>query len=148
MAAGSGLFYALVVLLLRQLRDESSAWLTTLNLLGSAAVIAGFALCDCENFGEFQTWLAMPTSRQYVFIAAYGVIQLAVPYVLFSKGLKVVSPQEAGIITLLEPVFNPLWAYLIAPDRESPTIWTLAGGTLILAALAWRYWPRSGAGTT
>jgi drug/metabolite transporter (DMT)-like permease len=143
MAAGSGLFYALVVLLLRQLRDESPAWLTTLNLLGSAVVIAGFAFCDCESFGEFQAWLAMPTPGQYAFIAAYGVIQLAVPYVLFSRGLKVVSPQEAGIITLLEPVFNPLWAYLIAPDRESPTIWTLAGGSLILAALAWRYWPHS-----
>ena len=34
--------------------------------------------------------------------------------VLVARGLRVVSPQEAGTITLLEPLLNPLWAYLAA----------------------------------
>jgi DME family drug/metabolite transporter len=53
-----------------------------------------------------------------------------------------VSPQEAGVITLLEPLLNPLWAYLVAPETEAPTMYTLLGGVCILGALAWRYWPR------
>lgn len=141
MAAGSGFFYAIVVLFLRQLRNESAAWLTTLNLLGGSAVILGFAALHEECF-EVGSWLAKPSGRQLVFLAVYGVVQLAVPYFLFAKGLKVISPQEAGIITLLEPLLNPLWAYLIAPDRETPTLWTFVGGAIMLAALAWRYWPR------
>jgi drug/metabolite transporter (DMT)-like permease len=63
-----------------------------------------------------------------------------------ARGLRVVSSQEAGVITLLEPLLNPLWAYLVAPQRESPTGYTFAGGALILGALAWRYWPRGKTG--
>jgi drug/metabolite transporter (DMT)-like permease len=43
------------------------------------------------------------------------------------------------MITLLEPLLNPLWAYLIA--AEAPSALTLVGGAFILGALAWRYWP-------
>ena len=53
-----------------------------------------------------------------------------------------VSPQEAGAITLLEPVLNPLWAYLISPETDTPTAVTWIGGVLILGALAYRYLPR------
>jgi hypothetical protein len=58
-----------------------------------------------------------------------------------ARGLRVVSPQEAGVITLLEPLLNPLWAYHVSPETETPTVFTLVGGALILSALAWRYWP-------
>jgi len=58
-----------------------------------------------------------------------------------ARGLRAVNSQEAGVITLLEPLLNPLWAYVVAPEKESPTAYTLAGGVLILGALAWRYWP-------
>jgi drug/metabolite transporter (DMT)-like permease len=51
-----------------------------------------------------------------------------------------VSPQDAGTISLLEPLLNPLWAYLIS--GEQPSLYTLGGGAFILGALAWRYWPR------
>ena len=38
-----------------------------------------------------------------------------------------------GFIKLAEPVFNPLWAWLVA--NELPPIWTFIGGTVILAAI-------------
>ena len=56
------------------------------------------------------------------------------------RGLRVVTTQEAGMITLLEPLLNPLWAYWIS--SEEPAGATLIGGAFILGALAWRYWPR------
>jgi drug/metabolite transporter (DMT)-like permease len=65
---------------------------------------------------------------------------MALPYWLMARSLKVVSPQEAGTISLLEPLLNPLWAYLVS--GEQPSLYTLAGGAFILGALAWRYWPR------
>jgi drug/metabolite transporter (DMT)-like permease len=133
MGAGSGLMYAGVVLFLSQLRAHSPAFLMVLNLLGSAAVLGVYLWLT----GGF----ALPTPLQLAWLALFGVVQMAAPYWLFARGLRTISPQEAGIITLLEPVLNPVWAYMIAPQTEVPSWWTLAGGLVLLAALAWRYVP-------
>jgi drug/metabolite transporter, DME family len=71
------------------------------------------------------------------------MVQLAVPYWLMARGLRYVPSFEAGLLTLIEPVLNPLWAYLISPESERPTMWTVLGGVMILGTLAVRYWPRS-----
>lgn len=140
MAAGSGVFYAAVVLLLGHLKQQSPAFLMVLNLIGSAVCLGGFVLV---RYGpaEFVTWVSAPTWSQLVFLAVFGAVQMAAPYWLFARGLRTVSAQEAAVITLLEPVLNPVWAYLIAPDKEVPTEWTVVGGAVLLAALAWRYAP-------
>jgi drug/metabolite transporter (DMT)-like permease len=128
----SGFFYAGVILFLRRLRDVSSNWLTVLNHLGAALAVAPLLL---HHGWPRLTW------AQLGVLAVFGAVQMGLPYLLMARGLRVVSPQEAGVITLLEPLLNPIWAFLAAPERESPTAYTLAGGALILAALAWRYWP-------
>jgi len=141
MGAGSGLTYAGVVLFLGHLKGECPAGLMVLNLLGCAACIAGIVLL---RFGwdECRTWLVAPSLPQLLFLMVFGSLQMAVPYWLFARGLRSVTAQEAGIITLLEPVLNPIWAYLVAPERETPTIWTIAGGGILLGALAWKYAPK------
>jgi DME family drug/metabolite transporter len=145
MAAGSGVMYSGVVLFLGHLKAESPAFLMVLNLIGSAACLGTAALTNClldAGWSGFVGWLTAPTAGQLAFLAVFGAVQMAVPYWLFARGLRVVSAQEAAVITLLEPVLNPVWAYLIAPDKEVPTGWTVAGGLVLLAALAWRYMPR------
>lgn len=141
MGAGSGLTYAGVVLFLGYLNRECAAGLMVLNLLGSAFCIAVVVLLR-YGWEAFQTWLLAPSWQQLLFLAVFGILQMAMSYWLFARGLRVVSPQEAGIITLLEPVLNPIWAYLVAPERETPTIWTIAGGGILLGALAWKYLPK------
>jgi len=95
------------------------------------------------GWSTFEVWLFAPSLEQILFLMVFGIFQMAVPYWLFSRSLKSVTPQEAGIITLLEPVLNPIWAYAVAPERETPTIWTIAGGGILLGALAWKYYPRN-----
>jgi len=140
MGLGSGLTYAVVMVFLRVLRTESAAWLTALNLFGSAFAIALYVLL---RFGpeEFASWATAPAMPQFAVMAVYGVVQMAIPYWLFARGLRVLSPQEAGIITLIEPLLNPVWAYLMTPEKDAPTVPMIVGGALILAALAWRYLP-------
>jgi drug/metabolite transporter, DME family len=140
MGLGSGLTYGGVILCLRYLRSEAPQWLAVQNHLGSAVCLAvgvglysGFAYCV--------EWLTMPTWRQLTFLAVFGSVQMGVPYWLFARGLRSVSPQEAGAITLLEPLLNPVWAYLISPERDTPMPTTWVGGVLILGALAYRYSP-------
>ncbi len=140
MGLGSGLTYAVVMVFLRVLRTESAAWLTALNLFGSAFAIALYILL---RFGpeDFAIWATAPAMPQFAVMAVYGVVQMAIPYWLFARGLRVLSPQEAGIITLIEPLLNPVWAYLMTPEKDAPTVPMIVGGALILAALAWRYLP-------
>jgi drug/metabolite transporter (DMT)-like permease len=70
----------------------------------------------------------------------FGSLQMGLPYWLVARGLRSVSPQEAGAITLLEPILNPIWAYLVS--GEIPDKFTWIGGGFIVGALLWRYWPR------
>jgi len=138
MGAGSGLMYGGIVLFLRALRHESSAWLTVWNLTGSALLLALFVLVR-EGPTATWNWLTAPSAKQLIFLVFFGAMQMAIPYWLFARGLKTVSPTEAGLITLLEPVLNPIWAYLISPETDRPTWATWVGGGLLLGALAWRY---------
>ena len=137
---GSGVVYALVVLFLRVLRDHAAAWLVALNLLGTAFTLGLFVLLT-SGPTAFASWVSTPSAEQVAVLAAFGAVQMALPYWLFTRGLRYVSPQEAAIITLVEPLLNPLWAYLITPAKDTPNGWMFAGGTLILLALAWRYLP-------
>ncbi|HJZ57397.1 MAG TPA: DMT family transporter [Gemmataceae bacterium] len=139
LGVASGVVYAGVVLFLSSLREFSPAWLVFLNHIGSAAALGLFiALAPADVSG----WVAMPTSAQLALLAVFGAVQMAIPYWLFARGLRVVSPQEAGIITLLEPLLNPVWAYLITPETDTPNGPMFLGGGLILAALVWRYMPQ------
>jgi DME family drug/metabolite transporter len=131
-ALGSGVTYAGVILGLRVLRGASPRWLTIINHLTGALVLLPFI------------WFAVkatPTLSQLGLLFVFGAGQMALPYWLVARGLRVVSPQETGTITLLEPLLNPLWAYLVSPESEKPTFYTLLGGACIIGALAWRYWP-------
>jgi drug/metabolite transporter (DMT)-like permease len=140
MGAGSGIVYAIVVLFLRVLRDFSSAWLVALNLLGSATLLVLFVLAS-EGPTKFIDWIATPSLKQLAVLVAFGVLQMALPYWLFARGLRSVSPHEAAIITLIEPLLNPVWAYLMTPEKDTPTPSMLMGGGLILLALVWCYLP-------
>lgn len=129
-ALASGVAYAGVLIGLRVCRDTSSRWLTTWNQLWSAALLLPLLF-----------FLRPPSLSQLGLLFVFGVFQMGVSYWLVARGLRSVSPQEAGAITLLEPILNPLWAYLVSPGTETPPPLTYLGGGMILAALAWRYWP-------
>ena len=130
-ALGSGFAYAGVLLGLRVLRGVSSRWLTVWNHLLSGLVLVPLVVA-----------LKPPTLEQFIVLFFYGSLQMGLAYWLVARGLRAVSPQEAGAITLLEPILNPIWAYLVSPRTEVPNTATCIGGAVILGALAWRYWPR------
>jgi drug/metabolite transporter, DME family len=143
MGVGSGIVYAIVVLFLRVLRAYSSAWLVALNLIGSALMLGLFVLVG-SGPTEFIAWLISPSLGQIAVLVVFGAVQMALPYWLFTRGLRTVSPHEAAIITLIEPLLNPIWAYCLSPNKDTPTLPMFLGGSLILLALIWRYIPTRG----
>jgi len=109
----AGVSYAGVILFLRALRDENSAWLMAINLLATSAVLLPFVIWA-------NIW---PNATQLTLLCCFGVFQMGLPYVLFSRGLKQVSSVEASGIVLLDPILLPLWVWLVW--RETPAWWTI-----------------------
>ena len=125
MGIGSGMFYGLFLLWLRRLRYADPIAVTFVNCLGVAVLLAPFPGVwdvDAQDVGQ---------------LAFMGLVQFAVPYVLFTAGLRLISGAEASLIALAEPVLNPVWVAIFV--GEEPTTATIIGGAIILAGLALRY---------
>ena len=73
------------------------------------------------------------SGRDIVLLSLLGAFQLALPCILMIRAARYLSPQETALLSLLEVVFGPLWAWLGA--GEQPAAATLYGGVLILGAL-------------
>jgi drug/metabolite transporter (DMT)-like permease len=125
----SGIAFGALILVLEKL-DRSGggnvnpAMIVLLNNLGVIALLFPVAWATGALF--IPAW-------KIAAVAGVGVIQLAVPYVLFQLALRRVQPVDASLLTLLEPVLNPVWVALATAER--PDIATLIGGTAILASL-------------
>jgi drug/metabolite transporter (DMT)-like permease len=72
------------------------------------------------------------TGRDLVVSVILGVVCTAFAYTLWTEGMRRIRVQHSAILGYLEPVSAPLYALLLLGQR--PSVWTLAGGVLILAA--------------
>jgi DME family drug/metabolite transporter len=131
LAMGSGLCWALAICGLR--------WLGADPARGSpaAAVVSG-------NFTAFLVGLplALPVGSHgitdWAVVLYLGVFQIALAYVFVTAAIQVLPALEAAVILLLEPVLNPVWAWLV--QRETPGAWALLGGAVILGATTVKSW--------
>ncbi|HYU32534.1 MAG TPA: DMT family transporter [Thermoanaerobaculia bacterium] len=133
LAALSGLTWALTIMGLRALGrggDEGGSWGPASALWGSI-----FAALGCLP-------MALPvgpsTAQDWLIIVFLGVFQIAVAYVFLLRGIGQVPAVEASLLLLLEPVLNPVWAWIVHGER--PGAWSLAGGAILLLATAGKTW--------
>ncbi len=142
MGFGSGLFFGLFLLWMRRLREIDPLAITAWNNLAVALIFAAWLAVTPAGQAELRlparALAAEPgTALTLGLLVLMGLVQIAAPYVLFSWGLRGVGGVEASLLTLIEPVLNPVWVVLFIGERPAPA--TLLGGGLILAALALRY---------
>jgi drug/metabolite transporter (DMT)-like permease len=122
---GSGFFYGLFLVWLRRLRYADPIAVTFVNCAGVAVVFALYP----------GTWDV--SVEDVGMLALMGLVQFALPYVVFTTGLRYVSAAEASLIALIEPVLNPIWVSIFI--GENPTTATIVGGAIILSGLVLRY---------
>jgi DME family drug/metabolite transporter len=124
LALASGFFWALTVCGLRWMGAADGEHGSPV-----AAVVSG-------NLTAFLVSLplALPASGHSVgdwaVILYLGVFQIALAYVFVTSALGAIPALEASLILLVEPVLNPVWAWLIQGERPGP--WVLLGGAMIL----------------
>ena len=101
------------------------------NDSGAATVIAG-------NFIAFVVCLPLAiqgvhASKVDIAVLLYlGIFQIALAYVLLTRSMRAVPGLEAATLLLVEPVFNPIWTWIVHGER--PGTLALIGGVLIVGA--------------
>jgi drug/metabolite transporter, DME family len=126
LALGSGLCYAGVIITLKLLRDEDSAWLVALCHAAAGLLLLPIVASQTISL----------TPSQWGLTALFGVVQMGLPYVIFASALRRVPIQDAALLTLLEPILNPLWVYCLWGEPVEVATWI--GGGLIVGGLVLR----------
>ncbi len=117
--------FALFIVLLRKQRDASPAGSVFLGNVLTALIGLPFM------------FEAVPDISGLLGLLYLGVFQLGTAYVLYTLAIPHVTAMEAILITLIEPILNPIWVFLLM--GETPAWTSLVGGVVILSAVTWRH---------
>lgn len=127
LAAISGLTWAFTVLGLRSLAKDGKAGENT----AIPAVVAGNLLGFLVTLP-----MALPVESSspadWLWILYLGVFQIGMAYWLVSRAMASVPAFEASLLLLAEPLFNPIWTFLV--HGEVPSGLAMLGGAIILVA--------------
>jgi drug/metabolite transporter, DME family len=126
LALAAGVTWALTITGLRWMgkradhRDSSAATVIAGNLIA-------FAVCMP---------MAVPVEHarltDLAILLYLGIFQVSLAYVFLTRSLRAVPGLEAATLLLIEPVFNPVWTWIV--HGEQPGAAALWGGFLIIAA--------------
>lgn len=122
LAVLSGMTFAWMTLFLR--RQKRGSPLESVFLGNVLAIIIGLPYFLTEKLPEIDGILML---------LALGIFQLGISYVLYAKAIQKVRAFEAVLITMLEPILNPVWVFLL--HGEVPGRWAIVGGVIVLATV-------------
>lgn len=121
----SGMSFAGLTLLLRKQKDDSpsdSILLgNILTLVIGLPVIVGGTEFDLNSI---------------ILILLLGVLQLGIPYILYTTAIKHVTALDAIIFPIIEPILNPLLVFIVL--GETLGAWSVFGGALVLSGVIFR----------
>ena len=78
----------------------------------------------------------IPDSRSLIFLLLLGFLQMGIPNIMYSIGIKKVTALSASLITMIEPLMNPVWVFIFV--HEIPSARCIAGGVIILGFILLR----------
>src|SRR3954447_7108805 len=126
-ALGSGIFLGLYIMLLRHPR--------AFGMNSVITVIYGNFLLALLTLPSGLAALPTLTLRDLSLVAALGIFQIGLSYMLFIKGVTGgTRPLDASIIGFFEPILNPVWVFVFY--GEQPSKWAILGGIIIVATVA------------
>lgn len=127
LAALSGVFFAFTTIFMRRQKSKGSA---------SSFMLAHFITgLVCIPF-YFTGGIAAGDWTSIIFIFALGIFQMAFANILFARGIGSVTALSASIITMIEPLMNPVWVMIFA--GEVPGFLCIIGGIMILGCIVFR----------
>lgn len=120
----SGISMAGMVIFLKLIKNGSPVEMTFLGNIITFIIAVPFF---------FQS---VPSLNNILELLILGVFQLGISYILYTLAVKYVSPIEAILIPILEPLLNPFWVFLFT--GEAPGTCAFIGGGIVLIAISAR----------
>jgi len=75
------------------------------------------------------------SSQQLAYVGIIGFVLVPIAFILLTIAPRFANSAEVQLVYLLESILGPLWVWLII--RETPSLNTLVGGSLLLVSVAW-----------
>jgi len=129
LALGSALGYGVFPIILRRLQRRGGD-------VGAGAPSLVLPLANVIVFATvlLRGDLEVPADRSAFRLLAYlGMVQHALPYIFYRRAIQALPAFEVALLTLLEPLLNPLWVFLVR--GTTPSRGTLLGGAIVLATV-------------
>jgi len=120
----SGIFFAGAMVAFRAQKDGSSRE----SILLSHAI--AFLVSIPFLFGGWPSLAGLGA------IGFLGVFQIGISAILLTYGVKHVTAVQSLLTAVIEPLFNPVWVFLVIGERPGPK--ALVGGAVILVAVTVR----------
>ena len=98
----------------------------------TASVVTAGNLLACLACFPMALPVTHTAAKDIVILLYLGIFQIGFAYAALARSIRHVPGLEAATLLLIEPVFNPIWTWLIHGER--PGALALAGGTLIIMA--------------
>jgi drug/metabolite transporter (DMT)-like permease len=102
---------------------------TQIDLLAAACISTFFSAMISLPFSSAQ----IPPVSELLIIAAFGILSMAVGFILFACGSRLLPPTETALIGALDAPLAPVWVWLFF--AETPQSATLIGGGIVFAAV-------------
>jgi drug/metabolite transporter (DMT)-like permease len=114
----SGMSLAAMLLCLRREKSHDPEDFILLGCL--IGIVIGFPSMIKETF----------TIQSVGIILFMGIIQMGIAYIFFTMAIKQLDALETSLIIFVEPIFNPVWVFLVI--GEIPGSLALVGGVLVI----------------
>jgi DME family drug/metabolite transporter len=128
LGAASGVAWALTLITLRKIGGTDRKGDATVT-----GVVAGNVFA-CVAAAPFAFPLPAALAGEWMTLVYLGVFQIGLAYVCLSVAIRRLPALDVSLLLLIEPVLNPVWTWAVR--GESPGVWTLAGGAVIVGATA------------
>ncbi|MCG3133230.1 MAG: hypothetical protein HMLKMBBP_00355 [Planctomycetes bacterium] len=115
LAAGSGLAWALTVAGLRWLARASGDAGAPRHAAVSATIAGNLIACMIAL--PFALPLVPGEPSDWIALAYLGSAQVGLAYVCLTAGVRSVTAFEAALLLLVEPVLNPIWAWIVHGEQ-------------------------------
>ena len=124
MAILSGVSFAAMIVFMRKQKEASPAGSAILGNLLTAVICLPWMIDP------------LPTAVDWMWLLPLGVFQLGLSYACYAVAIRHVSAMEATFILMLEPILNPVWAFIFLGERLGS--WALAGGAIVVLSVVFR----------
>ena len=121
--------WALMSVLIKKVKTYSSLQITIMSTVVAVVCLTPFILSDLPSL----TSINFAEPKVILSLLYIGAVSTAVAYVMWNKGLKVISASSSGLFYLIQPIVGSFLGWLLLGEQIS--VGFIIGSAMILASV-------------